>query len=78
MDKDPIFEVGQIVIARSSYPWRLTEGHLYTVVEYIPTEYSPHFTWPAYVAIVDDSGKLATFHAYRFRELTEEEQKSYK
>lgn len=65
------FEVGQVVVATSSYNWLLTEGKKYTVVEYQEEQHTPTFTWPAYVTVIGDSGKKVTGHTYRFRAVSE-------
>ncbi len=65
--KDPIFEVGDIVICKGNkgIHW-LTENKEYTVIKYEPELPDSNFTWPAYVHIVDDANKVAVYHARRF------------
>ena len=71
--KNPVFEVGQLVVATGSYNWLLTEGKQYVVIKYEPEQYDPTFTWPAYVTVIGDSGKPVTGHTHRFRALKDEE-----
>lgn len=75
-NKEPVFEVGQTVVATGSYNWLLTEGKRYTVVKYEPSvrDTEANFTWPAYVTVIGDSGKRVTGHTHRFRALKEGEQ----
>lgn len=64
------FEKNQQVVCVASHGYCLTTGKVYSVVEYmppIPADSSHGFTWPAYVTVVDDFGKEATGHAYRFK-----------
>ena len=68
-----MFEVGQSVVATGSYNWLLTEGKQYVVTGHQPEEYTPTFTWPAYVTVIGDSGKPVTGHTQRFRALKDEE-----
>lgn len=65
--KAPPFEVGQVVVATGSYGWLLTEGKQYTVTRVDPEVRDGHFTWPAYVSVIGDSGKTVSGHAHRFR-----------
>ena len=71
--EDPVFEIGQVVVATGSYNWLLTEGKQYTVVKYEPRHPTENFTWPAYVSVIGDSGKKVTGHTYRFRALEKNE-----
>lgn len=66
---EPIFTVGQKVIATCNYMHQLTEGKQYTVIDYIPSarDSNAAFTWPAYVTVIGDSGKPVTGHTYRFK-----------
>lgn len=63
---EPIFTVGQQVVATGPYMWSLTEGKTYTVVEYTPELPTPTFTFPAYVTVVGDLGNHVTGHTHRF------------
>jgi len=49
--------------------YSLTEGKEYEVVEFEPRIIHPHYTFPRYVSVIDDRGKVSTGHAYRFRML---------
>ena len=70
---EPVFEVGQVVVATGNYSWLLTEGKQYTVTKYEPEcpDHAIGFTWPAYVTVIGDSGKPVTGHTYRFRAVEE-------
>lgn len=50
----------------------LTEGKEYTVEDYQPAYTDPTsasgFTWPAYVGVINDDGRLAYYHTHRFKE----------
>lgn len=63
---EPIFTVGQHVVATGSYMWSLTEGKVYTVVGYTPERPTPSFTFPASVTVVGDLGNHVTGHTHRF------------
>lgn len=72
--KDPIFTVGQKVIATGrldGYKNYLTEGKEYTVIKYEPSYPSelPNFVWPAYAFVTSDLGEPIGSHTYRFRPL---------
>ena len=54
------------VICRVSRGYNLKEGETYEVVKFIPQLITPNFTFPRYVVVVDDNGKQAQGHAYRF------------
>jgi hypothetical protein len=71
--KDPVFEVGQKVRCRynSGYHF-LTEGKIYTVVDYTPRNPTPTFTFPAYVGVIGDDGRRYGCHASRFEDATDE------
>ena len=64
---DPTFKVGDKVTPVYSSDYHLTMGKVYVVVTYDPPWSEENFTWPAYVQIHDDLGKLATAHARRFK-----------
>lgn len=68
--KDPVFDVGQVVICRIAGGYAFTEGKEYTVTIYEPrfhdTECAAGFTWPAYIHLLDDNGKETCCHAFRF------------
>lgn len=66
---EPIFTVGQVVVATGSYMHQITEGKQYTVTRYEPEYRSPNFTWPAYVTVIGNFGKPVTGHTHRFRPL---------
>ena len=64
---DPTFKVGDKVTPVYSSGHHLTMGKVYVVVSYDPPFSEETFTWPAYVQIHDDRGKLVTAHARRFK-----------
>lgn len=70
---EPVFTVGQVVVATSSDNWLLTKGKQYAVVKYEPPFPDDNFTWPAYITVIGDSGKPVTGHTYRFRPLNPDE-----
>ena len=47
--------------------YHLTVGKVYDVVGFDPPYPDWNFTWPAYVEICDDRGKLVVAHARRFK-----------
>ena len=65
--RDPVFKPGDKVSPNYSSGYHLTLGKAYVVVKYDPPFREVLFTWPAYVQIHDDRGKLATAHARRFK-----------
>ena len=64
---DPTFKVGDKVTPVYSSGYHLTMGKVYVVVAYDPPFSEETYTWPAYVQIHDDSGRLVTAHARRFK-----------
>lgn len=46
--------------------YSLTEGREYEVKELLPQLHTRTFTFPRYVSVIDDTGKVSTGHAYRF------------
>jgi hypothetical protein len=63
-----VFKPGQRVVVLCNY-MSLTQGKVYTVKEYIPRSVHPTFTFPPYLTVWDDSGKLVTGHDHRFKPL---------
>lgn len=57
------------VICKNPSGYNLTEGKEYEVVELTPQLICANFTFPRYVTVIDDKGKNATGHAYRFETL---------
>ena len=64
---EPVFNVGDKITPNYSSGYHLTMGKVYVVVKYDPPFSEDFFTWPAYVQIHDDRGKLSTAHARRFK-----------
>ncbi|UDL16929.1 hypothetical protein [Stenotrophomonas phage TS-10] len=58
---------GDIVVCTGSRGYHLTTGKRYRVLAYLPEEHSEHFTWPEYVNVTDDYGKVVGCHAHRFK-----------
>ena len=63
----PKFVAGQEVVCinASGYCF-LQEGKQYTIETFVPRESSPTFTWPAYVLVETQWGKVRC-HASRFK-----------
>ena len=64
--KEPVFVVGDVVIATGTYMHQITEGMEYIVTDYQPQDYTPTFTWPAYVTVIGNFGTPVTGHTHRF------------
>ena len=67
MMRDPVFTVGDKITPVYTTAYHLTMGKVYEVVKYDPPFPDENFTWPAYVEIYDDHGKLVVAHARRFK-----------
>lgn len=65
----PDFIPGQQITCIASSGYQLTEGKVYTVHSYEPKSHDidGHYTWPAYVSVKDNSDKMVTCHATRFK-----------
>lgn len=65
-------KAGDKVVCTGSNGYAFTTGQEYTIIEYQPPYRDPTsaagYTWPAYVVVMDDDGKLAHCHANRFKE----------
>lgn len=61
---DPVFTVGQTVVATGLYMHQLTPGKRYVVTKYELPGSDGAFTWPAYVTVFGDFGTPVTGHAY--------------
>lgn len=66
---DPVFQKGDLVTPIYTSGYHLTMEKVYEVVSYDPPLPDMNFTWPAYVEVLDDSGKLAVAHARRFEKV---------
>ena len=66
---DPVFKAGDKVSPVYTTDYHLTKGKVYVVVTYSPPFPEEIFTWPAYVQIHDDLGKLVTAYARRFKQV---------
>ena len=64
---DPVFNVGDKVTPLYTSGYHLTTGKVYDVVGFDPPYPDENFTWPAYVEVIDDRGKLVVAHARRFK-----------
>lgn len=67
MMRDPTFNQGDKVTPVYTSGYFLMEGKVYEVVKFEEPFPEDFFTWPAYVEIYDDRGKLAVAHARRFK-----------
>ena len=67
MMTEPVFAVGDKITPVYLSDYHLTMGKVYEVVKYDPPFREENFTWPAYVQIHDDRGRIATAHARRFK-----------
>lgn len=65
--RDPTFNQGDRVAPLYTSGYHLTMGKAYVVVKYDPPFPEDFFTWPAYVQIHDDRGKLVVAYARRFK-----------
>lgn len=69
------FKANDVAICRDANGYNFTEGKRYTILEYDPPDYWGNgFTCPAYVSVIDDTGKKANCHANRFVPATSETQ----
>ena len=73
-EPDPVFEVGDVVVCVSANGYTLPRGKQYVVVKYEAEYPDSAFTWPAYVTIQSDQGRLFICHAYRFKKVENAEQ----
>lgn len=62
-------KTGDRAVCVGSRGYDFTTGKEYEIVQYDPPYRAEGdwFTWPAYVAVVDNSGKLVHCHAHRFK-----------
>lgn len=63
------FKPGDTVRCVGPRGYMFTMGKDYTVVKYEPKFAGLNFTWPAYVVVKDDYGKLVHCHAWRFEQV---------
>ncbi len=59
-------QAGDTVFCKISRGYNFTYGKAYTVLRYEPSVADPTYTWPAYLHVLDDSGRVAICHAHRF------------
>lgn len=72
LEREVPFSAGERVVCRNSSGYLFTEGKEYEVVEMIPpTPMENGFTFPAYVVVTNDNGRLSHCHAHRFVRRTE-------
>ena len=66
-----MFNEGDQAICTGSRGYDLTTGKVYTILKYEPSYHDCNgvsgFTWPAYVKVTDDYGKIVHCHAHRFK-----------
>ncbi len=60
-------KTGDQVVCRRPEGYAFTEGKTYTAAKYEPRTPDGHFTWPAYLHVEDDNGRMAACHANRFK-----------
>ena len=60
----------KLICKNNSSYYNLTENKEYELVELIPQHHTANFTFPRYVAVIDDNGKVTQCHAYRFQTLS--------
>ena len=56
----------KVICKNKSGYYNLTENKEYEVHELIPRLITLNFTFPRYISVIDDNGKVTTGHAYRF------------
>lgn len=63
------FKKGDVVICTGSRGYSFTTGKEYVIIGYEDKTSCPDtgFTWPAYVYVEDDYGKISYCHAHRFK-----------
>lgn len=61
-------KAGDKVKCVASRGYMLTTNQTYTVIDYQPSERTDHFTWPAYVCVMDDYGRQVWCHTHRFQQ----------
>lgn len=64
-------DVGDRVVCLYNNGYLLTVGKEYVVLRYEPTCPDLNFTWPAYVYVEDDEGRMVVCHAQRFKKEAE-------
>lgn len=62
-------KAGDVLPCIGARGYNFTTGKLYTIVQYEPPVPDLNYTWPAYVQVEDDTGKLVLCHASRFEPL---------
>ena len=69
----PVFKPGEVVVCQFAGGYLFTLGKEYKILEYDPPDNCPlpNFSFPAYVAVLDDFGRRAECHARRFRKRQE-------
>lgn len=60
-------KIGDTIVCVASRGYAFTEGREYVLDEYEPARPDGHFTWPAYLHVLDDNKKMAICHTYRFK-----------
>lgn len=65
------FKSGQSIQCVSPSGYAFTLHKVYTVLEYYPQYTLGAWTSPPYVDLVDDLGRIASCHAFRFRAVEE-------
>lgn len=60
-------KTGDTVVCRRAEGYAFTEGKEYAVSKYEPRTPDGMFTWPAYLHVEDDNGRVVVCHANRFK-----------
>lgn len=62
------FNDGDTAICVGSRSYMFTTNKKYTIIKFHPPCRidGSAFTWPAYVTVIDDTGKTVSCHAHRF------------
>lgn len=64
---EPIFKTGDKVKCLNATGYLLTKGKVYEISEYEPKFRLGNFTFPPYVKVIGDNGKMLHCHATRFK-----------
>lgn len=67
---ESIFKKNDIVICKGTRGYNFTTDKEYKVLDYeaeCPATSAMRFTWPPYVKLQDDTGKVVCCHARRFK-----------
>jgi len=75
--KEPVFAVGEKVIATGPYMHQITSGKEYEVIRYRPTHWADNgFRYSASVWVIGDFGTPVGGFTYRFRKVAQDAEAS--